>query len=140
MSNPPPDMSEELRLVLHKADLELHRLSHNPFSVEGFNRLNERIQQYITELIAEALRVAERYKSDSVSPSYVDEASQHLIYGIKSKWSKLIGTISGTIFGIGLTSIITMTTTGQYSALRIVLSTIAIVIGLVGVTYHVLKE
>jgi hypothetical protein len=68
-----------------------------------------------------------------------DDGAQHLISGTKSKWSKLVGTVGGTVFGTGLTSVVTMVTTDLYSGKRIVLSTVAIVIGLIAVTYHVLK-
>jgi hypothetical protein len=140
MSQRPPEMDEELYRVLQKAKIELAPLDHGPFSVEGFKRLNQIIHEYVAELVSESVRVAERCRSDSVSPAYVDEASQHLVSGTKAKWTKLVGTIGGTIFGMGLTNVVTMVTTNLYSAKRIVFSVVAIVIGLVAVTYHVLRE
>jgi hypothetical protein len=139
MDNPQP-VSEELERVLRLAKIEFQQVDHTPFSPEAFQRLTERIDGYIGELVTESGRVARRHNSDSISPSYVDEASQHLISRRTAKWHRLIGAIGGTIFGMGLTSIITMTVANNYSIRSVIVSVVALVVGLIALTYHVWRD
>jgi histone H3/H4 len=130
----------DLKRALESAKIELQDLRHSPFSDEGFEQLTKQIDAYIVELTTESVRVARRYKSDTVSPAYVDEASHHLVTGKTARWHKLVGSAGGVMFGMGLTSVVRMIVETQYSGRGLALSMAAIILGLFGLTYHVLKD
>lgn len=97
-----PQASTELERIIKTADVELQQLRPGLFSPEGFQRLTERINQYIAELTIESVKVSKRQQSDSVSPAYVDQASEHLVSGKPARWQKLIGGMGGILLGVGL--------------------------------------
>src|SRR5437588_11968498 len=70
-----PQASTELERIIKTAEVELRQIHPGLFSPEGFQRLTERINEYIGELTVESVKVAKRHQSDSVSPAYVDQAS-----------------------------------------------------------------
>ena len=72
--------SSELDRIIRTAELELRQIHPGLFSPEGFHRLTERINEFIGELTIESVKVAKRHQSDSVSPAYVDQASEHLAW------------------------------------------------------------
>src|SRR2546421_5313768 len=73
-----PEASSELERIIKTAGVELQHIHPGLFSAEGFQRLKDRINEYIGELTVESVKVAKRHQSDSVSPAYVDQASEHL--------------------------------------------------------------
>jgi len=76
-----PHAATELERIIKTAEVELRQIHPGLFSPEGFQRLTERINEYIGELTVESVKVAKRHQSDSVSPAYVDQASEHLTSG-----------------------------------------------------------
>ena len=63
-----PEASTELERIIKTAEVELRQIHPGLFSPEGFQRLTERINEYIGELTVESVKVAKRHQSDSVSP------------------------------------------------------------------------
>jgi hypothetical protein len=64
MTPPPPPISETLKRLLESAHIETANINHNPFSQNGFNRLTERVDEYLVQLVTESVRVAKRHDSD----------------------------------------------------------------------------
>src|ERR1044071_9055143 len=114
--------STELERIIKTAEVELRHIHPGLFSPEGFHRLTERINEYIGELTVESVKVAKRHQSDSVSPAYVDQASEHLVSGRPAKWQKVVGGIGGMFLGVGFTGVVTMIQSSQYSTRGVVLS------------------
>src|SRR3989449_11754585 len=83
-----PQASTELERIIKTAEVELRQIHPGLFSPEGFQRLTERINEYIGELTVESVKVAKRHQSDSVSPAYVDQASEHLTSGKPARWAE----------------------------------------------------
>ena len=119
-----PDASTELERIISTANVELRHIHPGLFSPEGFQRLTERINEFIGELTVESVKVAKRHQSDSVSPSYVDQASEHLASGKPAKWQRVLGGIGGIILGVGLTAAGAMIQSAQYSTRGVVLSVV----------------
>src|SRR2546429_1586189 len=109
-----PQASTELERIIKTAEVELRHIHPGLFSPEGFRRITERINKYIGELTVESVKVAKRHQSDSVSPAYVDQASEHLVSGKSGRWRRVLGGISGIVLGVGLTAVGTMIQSGQY--------------------------
>ena len=88
-----PEASSELERIIKTAGVELQHIHPGLFSAEGFQRLKDRIDEYIGELTVESVKVAKRHQSDSVSPAYVDQASEHLTSGKPARWQRVVGGI-----------------------------------------------
>src|SRR2546421_12469969 len=86
-----PHASNELKRIIKTAEVELRQIHPGLLSPEGFNRLTERINELIGELTVESVKVAKRHQSDSVSPAYVDQASEHLVSGKPERWHRVVG-------------------------------------------------
>src|SRR5438105_5491698 len=97
-----PQASTELERIIKAAEVELRQIHPGLFSPEGFQRLTERINKYIGELTVESVKVAKRHQSDSVSPAYVDQASEHLVTGRPGRWQRVFQGIGGIVLGVGL--------------------------------------
>src|SRR6266850_8217180 len=113
-----PQTSTELERIIKTAEVELRKIHPGLFSPEGFQRLTERINEYIGELTVESVRVAKRHQSDSVSPAYVDQASEHLVSGKPARWQKVLGGIGGIVLGVGFAAVVSMIQSAQYSTMR----------------------
>ncbi len=135
-----PEASTELERIIKSAELELRQINPGLFSTEGFQRLTERINEYIGELTVESVKVAKRHQSDSVSPSYVDQASEHLVSGKPARWQRVLGGIGGLVLGVGLTAAGSMIQSAQYSTRGFVLSLVCVVVGMPAFMFHIMKE
>jgi len=132
--------STELERIIKSAEVELRHIHPGLFSSEGFHRLTERINEYIGELTVESVKVAKRHQSNSVSPAYVDQASEHLVSGRPAKWQKVVGGIGGMFLGVGFTGVVTMIQSAQYSTRGVVLSVACIVIGMPAFIIHIMRD
>ena len=131
----------ELERIIKAAEVELRQIHPGLFSPEGFQRLKERINEFIGELTVESIKVAKRHQSDSVSPAYVDQASEHLASGKPARWQRVLGGIgSGIVLGVGLTAAGAMIQSAQYSTRGVVLSVVCIVSGMPAFMFHIMKE
>src|SRR6266436_8178415 len=110
-----PEAPTELERIIKTANVELRQIHPGLFSEEGFRRLTERINKYIEELTVESVKVAKRHQSDSVSPAYVDQASEHLVSGKPAMWRRILGGIGGIILGVGVAAAGSMIQAAQYS-------------------------
>jgi hypothetical protein len=138
MTDPQPP--SELERIIKTAEIELRQIHAGLFSSEGFQRLTQRINEFIGELTLESVRVAQRHQSDSVSPAYVDQAHEHLVSGKPAKWHRVVGGIGGIVFGVGLAAGGSMIQSGQFSTRGFLLSTICIIVGLPAFMFHIMKE
>jgi hypothetical protein len=135
-----PEAPSELERIIRTAEVELRQIHPGLFSPEGFQRLTERINEYIGELTLESARVAKRHQSDSVSPAYVDQASEHLVSGKPARWQKVVGGIGGIILGVGLTTAGAMIQSAQYSTRGVIVTLVCIVLGMPAFMFHIMKE
>src|SRR2546421_8245456 len=135
-----PEASSELERIIKTAGVELQHIHQGLFSAEGFQRLKDRSNEYIGELTVESVKVAKRHQSDSVSPAYVDQASEHLVSGKPARWQKVLGGIGGMFLGVGFTAVVAMIQTAQYSTRGVVLSVVCIVVGMPAFMFHIMKE
>jgi len=135
-----PDASSELERIIKTAQVELQQIHPGLFSSEGFQRLTERINEYIGELTVESVKVAKRHQSDSVSPAYIDQASEHLVSGKPAMWRRILGGIGGIILGVGVAAAGSMIQAAQYSTRGVILSIVCILMGMPAFLFHIMKE
>ena len=135
-----PEASTELERIISTANVELRQIHPGLFSPEGFQRLTERINEFIGELTVESVKVAKRHQSDSVSPAYVDQASEHLASGKPARWQRVFGGIGAIILGVGLAAAGSMIQSGLYSTRGVILSVVCILAGMPAFMFHIMRE
>jgi hypothetical protein len=90
------------------AQATLRGISRSPFSAEAFAKLQERIEQYIDDLIIESVRIMSRHQADTVSPAYVSQASDNLVAGRRRKLLSLLGALGGALLGAAASNFLDM--------------------------------
>jgi len=129
-----------LRTAIENAELELSSLAESPFSTAAFERVKEKIAQYITELISESARIAKRHSADTVSSSHVEQASDNLVSSSGKKLFRHLGTIGGILMGAGVSNILAMTTSNQFSTLSVSVTSALSIVGAFLIALHIAKE
>jgi hypothetical protein len=129
-----------LEPTIKAAELELGQVTPENFSQEGLDRLKQRISEFIRELTLESVRVARRHQSDSVSPSYVDRAVEHLTFRKASKWQKIVEGLGAIVLGIGFGTAGSMVQLGVYTTRGVLISLVCIVLGMPAFMFHIMKE
>lgn len=138
MTDPPA--SAELERIIKAAEVELRQINPGLFSPEGFQRLTERINEFMGDLTVESVRIAKRHQSDSVSPAYVDQAREYLASGKTGRWQRVLGGFGGIVLGVGLAAAGSMIQSAQYSTRGFVLSLVCMVVGIPAFMFHIMKE
>src|SRR5258705_7651870 len=133
-----PEPLENLQSIIKAAEVELADTSPNGFSPEGFERLKQRISEFISQLTIESMRVAKRHQSDSISPAYVDRASEYLISGKSNRSQKLVEGLGSIIPGIGLATAGSMIQIGDFSSRGPIICVICILVGMPAFLFHLM--
>lgn len=133
-----PSSVDPVTCLADQARSRLVGATHKPFSPEGFDALQERVEEYIGDLIVESVRIMERRQADTVSRRYVLQASENLAASSRRRKFALIGTIGGALFGTALTSYYTMVSAAKGASIPEIL--VAAVFGglgmlMIGVQY-----
>jgi hypothetical protein len=110
------------------------------FSHAGFQRLQQRTDEFASELASESIRVSKRHQSDSVSPAYVDRAAEHLAVAKPTMWRRFAGGIGCLVFGVGLATAGSMIHQNSYSTRGVLLTLVCIILGLPAFVYQMMKE
>ncbi len=134
------DPLSNLQSIIKAAEEELSKNSPKGFSQEGFERLKRRIAEFIGQLTIESMRVAKRHQSDSISPAYVDRASEYLVSGKSHRWQKLLEGLGSIILGIGLATAVSMILESKFSTRGVIISVVCIVAGMPAFMFHLMKD
>jgi len=123
-----------------QARAQLTGASHTPFSEDGFGGLEEKIDQYIGDLILESVRIMERRQADTVSRKYVQQASENLVATSRRRAFTLIGTIGGILLGTALSSYYGMVSTKTLTVPEVVVASVFAVVGTFMIALQFTKE
>lgn len=131
----------ELEKVLKDVEFTTQNIANEPFTKKAFDKFKEKIGVYISALYIESLKTAKRHKTDNISESHVDTASDYLIKNSDSKISKLLGILGGTFLGATISNILAMTTLGQtFSTTGLVTTIILGIVGSFLIGINLMKE
>lgn len=108
--------------ILETAETHLSSVDTGPFSENAFSLLQEKISEYIQELIYESDRVSQRQGVDSISQLHVQRASEYLTSGARRKYMRHLGAIGGVLLGAALSNIITMVSNDSSTSTGILLA------------------
>lgn len=103
------------------------------FTPKGFDKLKEKINSYIINLINESYNVSKIHKSENICPDYIEEASNHLIAKTKNRFQTTMGALGGICLGAAISNYLTMSTAAQTTS-----TYSAIVTGIFGIVGGVL--
>ncbi len=111
-----------------------------PFSPDAFKFLKEQVLQHIRELVNESIRIAKRYRSDTVSTAHIERASEYLIYSVRRKIIRHVGTLGGIFLGSASSVFVSMWMNNQYTEKGVLFSAVLGIVGSVMITLHMSKD
>ena len=130
----------QLKTAIENAEKELNSLEESPFSPSAFEALKGRIGLFISELVTESIRVAKRHSADTVSSSHIEKASDFLVTSSGKRFFRHLGTIGGALIGAGISNILAMTTSSQFSTLGVAVTSGLSIVGAFLIALHIAKD
>lgn len=127
--NLPIESEHPINAIAERAHALLENASHTPFSEAGFGMLQEKVDQFIGDLILESARVMKRRQADTISPAYVQQASENLSASTRRKKFTLIGTIGGVLLGAGISSYLEMIRRGTVTVPEVLVASAVSIAG-----------
>ncbi|MBP7716107.1 MAG: hypothetical protein KA094_02315 [Methanoregulaceae archaeon] len=115
--------------IVRESDTVFQQIDPNPFSQQAFLKLKDNINQYISQLITESIKISERRKEDTVSSNDVDKASEYLISSNYRAGYRHLGTIGGLLLGTSLSTAASMTLTNEFTIVSILFALVAGITG-----------
>lgn len=125
------NLDKKINYLTHELDNSIGADPPNPLmSDKAFERLKEKINLYVSDLITESIKNAKREKLDSVSASHIEKASDYLVSSTRSKVNKLIVSVGGLLLGATVSNVVNMVLKGgDMSVTGVVLTVILGVVG-----------
>lgn len=131
------DLGSNLRAARQK----LASIDHAPFTHSAFRTLQDLIDEFIEDLVAEASRIAKRHGSEVISANYVTAAGTYLIASRSRRLFRHMGTMGGTLLGGSLSNILAMAQSGN--TFPVIGTLVSIGVGFIGaflVAIHIAKD
>lgn len=116
--------------VIQQAESNLSNLNPSPLTPGAFEALKDIVNDFISDLIDESLKVAKRHRSEVVSRSYVEHAGEYLIASKSRRMFRHMGTVGGILVGGALSNILAMAQAGN--SLPLTGTLVSVGVGLVG--------
>lgn len=134
------DMNKITEDTIKQAESDLNLSNTTPFSSQAFDALKNNISQYITDLTNESLKISKRYHADTISAAHVEQACSYLISSSSRRLFRHLGTIGGILLGASISTILSMTTSANYTTIGILLSAGFGIIGAFMIALHIAKD
>ena len=135
-----PAPRDPLSVLTAQAHAHLAEASHTPFSRAAFLKLQDKIDQYIGDLIFESVRIMERRQADTVSPVYVQQASENLVAGSRRRFFAIIGTVGGVLLGTGVATYSEMVTRGSTTIAEVLFASSMTAVGVLMVALQFTRD
>lgn len=135
-----PDPQRAAQEARQRVEADLRELDPAPFSVAAFSLLTNKLTEYLRELVAESIKVANRHQADTVSAAHVERAVEYLVSSTSRRFFRHLGTLGGILLGAALSNILAMVTSGQYSAVGVLVSAGLAVVGSFVIALHIAKD
>jgi DNA helicase TIP49 (TBP-interacting protein) len=115
MSNLHAERGSELQQIIEITEQELRNAHETPFTPRAFDNLKEKLSEYSVQLIAEAVKLAKRHQSETVSSTHVEHASEYLVSSTSHKIYRHLGTVGGLLIGVAGSGFVSMFSTNQFT-------------------------
>jgi hypothetical protein len=133
-------VSDPLASLSLRARRQLANISHTPFSEEGFNALQDEVEEYIADLTLESVRIMERRQADTISRKYVQQASENLVASTRRRLFTLVGTVGGILLGASVSSYFEIIRRGATTVPETLVATTFAVVGVFMIALQFAKE
>jgi histone H3/H4 len=140
MSTLDPTEGSKLQQIIEAAEQALQKANETPFTPRAFDNLKDKITEYSVLLITEAVKIAKRHNSETVSSSHIEHASEYLISSPIRKVYRHMGALGGAFLGVGGSSFASMLSTNQFTPNGVAITFVATLLGGVLTTIHVVKD
>lgn len=135
-----PSSEPPLHQILRQIEERLSTVEATPFSPQAFANLKDKINRFVIQLMDESLKVASRSRSDTVSASHVDRASEYLFFDTSRRLFRHLGTVGGIFAGASLSNLLSMTTSGVYTLAGILVTTGLALVGGFLIAFHIARD
>ena len=140
MNNLVPKQGSELQPIIEADEKELRKADQTPFTPQAFANLTDKLGEYSVLLITEAVKLAKRHKSETVSSTHVEHASEYLVSSSSRKLYRHMGTFGGLLLGVAGSNFLSMFSTNQFSPNGVTITVIATLMGGILTTAHMVKD
>jgi histone H3/H4 len=143
MADPEPGDSFEpfnLSLIGDYLRSRLASVKPMPFSPRAFEALARQINDYIVDLIDQSLETARLHRSDTVSESHVERASEYLVSVTRRSAFRHLGTIGGVFLGAALSNLLAMASGGAYTKWGVLFTTGFGIVGAFLIALHIARD
>jgi hypothetical protein len=111
-----------------------------PFSPRAFETLERHINRYIVDLIDQSVKTATLRRSDTVSESHVERASEYLVSDTRRGAFRHLGTMGGVLLGASLSNLLAMASAGAYTKLGVLFTTGFGIVGAFLIALHIARD
>ncbi len=126
--------------VVQRAEQYAPDVGPKPFSPKAFRIMRSHISRYVYDLINESIKVARRHRSDIVTVSHVERASEHLVTSTSLRFFRHLGTVGGILVGGAISNFLATASGQQYSTMGVLVSGGLGIIGSFLVALHIAKD
>lgn len=140
-SVPSDSRAEDVARALERASERLRSIDDvQPFSNQAFDLLQQATSEYVSELIAESAKLADRQRADIVSAADVRRASEYLYRAPTRSLQQHIGTSGGILLGAGLGNTLSLLQATDPSGLSIAITVVLVVLGAFMIAWHMGRD
>jgi hypothetical protein len=138
---PAPVLAPALaRQVAAWVDHQLSTTDTAHFSQPALAEFRLRLDSYGAELVAEARRIAFRHHADSISATYVRQASEHLSASGRRRRFTLIGSAGALLAGAGISNLLDLAWTPSPSGAQALTAAALGIVGTACIVVQLIRE
>jgi hypothetical protein len=128
-----------VRSVISRAEEKLRKVEFTSFSPAAFKLLKTNVSKYVSDLVNESLKIANRHRGDTVSAAHVERAADHLVSSTSRRLFRHLGSVGGIALGAALSNLFFMTPENT-SPTRLTVTVLAAVAGAFFIALHIARE
>ena len=110
------------------------------FSPAALTAYKAKTTDYMEELFTESFKAARRQEADVISAAHVVAAADRLVSRPTSRKMQRFGMLGGVLLGVGLSQLVSMAATGQFTAVGTLLACASGIVGAFAIAFHWAKE
>lgn len=134
------NVKDPAKEIVTAARENLRTTDHSPFTIHAFTLLQDTVDDFIGDLMDEAIRIMKRHKAEMVQTKDVEDARSYLISSRQRKRYQHMGTIGGILLGAALSTILAMVQADSSVSLKAMGLTVSLaIIGTALVAIHIAK-
>jgi histone H3/H4 len=118
----------------------INQLVQTKFTPSAVDTLDDKIEEYIENLVNESDKISQRHQADTVSSMHVERAAEYLVTITSRRFFRHLGTVGGIILGASLSNILSMVGNNSLTSLGVLVSVALVIVGASMITLHIGKD